>query len=189
MDWIVTVICGAAGVGKSTVARPLAVRLGVPLAEADDVVTALMALTTPATHPALHRWESDPAARSWSVEQIVEHTRAVAAELAVGFRAVIADHVDSAAPVVLEGDYLLPDLVVGLCGVRAVVLSEPDEDRLVANLLAREPHAGEQRFRARVSVGYNASLVADAGRAGVPVVEAWPFQDALTRVETALRSP
>lgn len=189
VDWIVAVICGASGVGKSSVARALAVRHGVPLAEADDVVTALTALTTPATHPALHRWDSDPEARSWSPEQIVEHTLAVTAEVAAGFRAVIADHVDYAAPVVLEGDYLTPDLVVGLHGARAVVLSEPDEDRLVANLLAREPHAGEQRFRARVSVRYNACLVDNASRAGVPVVQAWPFRDALIRVESALRSP
>jgi len=182
------VICGASGVGKSSVARALAVRHGVPLAEADDVVTALKALTTPATHPALHRWDSDPAARSWSPEQIVDHTLAVAAELAAGFRAVIADHIEYAAPVVLEGDYLTPDLVVGLRGARAVVLSEPDEDRLVANLLAREPHAGRQRPRARVSARYDASLVASASRAAVPVVQSWPFHDAVDRVESALRS-
>jgi 2-phosphoglycerate kinase len=187
VDWTVTVICGASGVGKSSIARPLAIRQGVPLAEADDVVTALKALTMPATHPALHRWDTDPAASSWSPQRIVEHTMAVAAELAPGFRAVIADHIEYAAPVVLEGDYLTPDLVAGLDGARAVVISEPDGDRIVANLLAREPHAGEQRFRALVSVGYEACLVASAQLAGVPVVRARPFHDALTRVELALR--
>jgi len=39
----VTLVCGASGTGKSCLARPLAERYGVPLAEADDIVTALQA--------------------------------------------------------------------------------------------------------------------------------------------------
>jgi len=35
-EWIVTVVCGASGVGKSSVAIPLAARYGVPLGETDD---------------------------------------------------------------------------------------------------------------------------------------------------------
>ena len=41
--WIVTLVCGASGTGKSCLARPLAERYGAPLAEADDIVTALQA--------------------------------------------------------------------------------------------------------------------------------------------------
>jgi 2-phosphoglycerate kinase len=186
VDWTVLVVCGAAGVGKSSVARPLALRYGVPLAESDDVVTALKALTTPATHPELHRWDTDPAARDWTAERIVEHALAVAAELARGFRAVLADHIAFRAPVVVEGDHLMPDLVAGLPGAVAVVLSEPSEDQIIANFAAREPAAGEQRFRARVSTLYDARLCVRAQSAGVPVVAARPFDDAVDRVLAAL---
>jgi 2-phosphoglycerate kinase len=187
VDWTVSVICGASGVGKSSVARPLAVRCGVPLIEADDIVTALLALTTPATHPALHRWRTDPDVANWDPQQIVEHTLAVSAELAAGFHAVIADHLAFRAPAVIEGDYLTPDLVAGLSGARAVVISEPDEDLIVQNLLTREPDAGAQRRRARVSALHDAALVIAADRAGMPTVRSRPFGSVFARVEQALR--
>lgn len=191
-EWLVTLVCGASGIGKSSIARPLARRYGVPLAEADDVVTALMALTTPEQAPLLHLWDTEPDTRTWTAERIAQHTMAVAEALAPGFRAVIADHVESEAPVVLEGDYLLPELAAGFGGragdaVRAIVVSEPDEDRIVANYLAREPDAGEQRFRARVSTLVDADLSARANRCDVPVVPAWPWSDGVDRADAALR--
>lgn len=184
-----TVVCGASGIGKSSIAVPLARRYGVPLAEADDVVTALTALTTPEQMPLLHLWETEPAARGWTAERIAHHTIAVAEQLRPGFEAVIADHIEFRAPVVLEGDYLLPDLAAGFGdAVRAVVVAEPDEDRIVANYLSREPDAGEQRFRAKVSALLDAELSARARRLGVPVVSAWPWSDGVDRVDAALRS-
>lgn len=137
---LVIVVCGASGVGKSSVAVPLAHQTCVPLAEADDLVTALKALTTATTHPALHYWDTHPEAASWTAQQIVEHTLTVAAELAAGLRAVIADHIAFAAPVVIEGDCLTPDLIDGFgTAARAVVISEPDEDQIIANFWPANP--------------------------------------------------
>ncbi len=54
--------------------------------------------------------------------------------------------------VVLEGDYLVPELQAAFGdAVRAVVLDEPDVERLVDNYRAREPGNGEQRYRAQVT--------------------------------------
>ena len=188
-SWIVTLVCGASGVGKSSIAVPLSRRYGVPVAEADDIVTALKALTTPEQMPLLHLWDDRPDAHDWTPAGIAEHTIAVAQELRRGFEAVIADHVASATPVVMEGDYLLPDLGVGFGeAVRAVVVSEPDEDRIVMNYRSREPGVAEQRLRARVSALLDAELSIRAARVGVPVVAAWPWTDSLDRVDAALHS-
>jgi len=185
--WIVTLVCGAAGVGKSSVAIPLARRYAVPLAEADDIVTAVKALTTPEQSPLLHLWDTDPGAREWTPARIAEHTIAVAEELRRGFEAVIADHIEFAMPVVLEGDYLLPDLVTRFGdAVRAVVISEPDESRIVANFQSREP-GEDHRFRASVTTKMEAELSARAARVGVPVVSARPWSDSLDRVDATLR--
>jgi 2-phosphoglycerate kinase len=184
----VTLVCGASGVGKSRLAVPLARRYGVPLAEADDITTALEALTTPEQNPVLHYWDTHPEAWSWAPDRIAGLHLAVADSVRPGFEAVIMDHVKCATPVVFEGDYLLPELVNGFDGaVRAVVLAEPDEERLVGNYLAREPQHGEQRGRARVSLDVSALLVERANGAGVPVVNAWPWADQLDRVDRALR--
>jgi 2-phosphoglycerate kinase len=187
--WIVALVCGASGAGKSSVAIPLARRHGVPLTEADDIVTAHQAMTTPEQAPLLHLWDTDPETRTWTAQRIAQHAIAVAEAMRRGFEAVIADHIEFAAPVVMEGDYLLPDLTTAFGdAVRAVVVSEPDEDRIVANYLSREPDRGEQRFRAQVSTHFDAVLSARARRVGVPVVPAWPWSDAVDRADAALRS-
>lgn len=186
--WIVTLVCGASGAGKSRVARPLAARYGIPLAEADDIVTALQAITTPDQHPLAHFWATHPEFRSWEPEEIAARHFEVAGALRPAYAAVIADHVEFAAPVVFEGDYLLPELAAEAGdAVRAIVLDEQDEDQITANYLEREPGA-HQRDRARVSALVSAELARRARGCGVPVVPARPWSDQLDRVDKALRA-
>ena len=92
--WTVAVVCGPSGVGKSSVAIPLAARYGVPLGEEDDLVTALKAITSPAEQPVLHRWDVDPSVRTWSPEQIADLHLAVGDVVRPGIHAVIADHLE-----------------------------------------------------------------------------------------------
>jgi len=185
--WTIAVVCGASGVGKSSVARPLAVRYGVPLGEVDDLVTALKTLTLPADMPTLHRWDTDPAARSMSADDIAELHLQVADEIAPGIRAVIADHLEFDAPVVLEGDYLVPELVSEFGdAVRGVVLHEPDTDRNAANIQVREPAPDGNAFRAMVSAEIGRRLANRARWAGVPVLSPRPWTDGLDRVIDAL---
>ena len=187
-SWTVTLLCGAAGIGKTSVAVRLASRYGVPLGEADDVYTALKALTTPEQQPLLHYWDSHPEAGSWSPAKTADLHLAAAESVQVAYRAVVADHVESRTPVVLESDVLLPGLALGFGKrVRAFVLEESDEDQIVANFLAREPQYGEQRHRAQVSVEVNNRLVERARAAGLPVVPARPWGDCLDRIDAALR--
>lgn len=182
-------VCGASGVGKTTIAVGLAARYGVPLTEADDLVAAVMALTTPQQQPTLHYWDTHPEARSWPEEKIADLHLQVSDVMAPAFRAVIADHVEFDAPVILEGDYLVPELVTGFGdGVRAVVLDEPDPDQIVAGYLEREPDAGPQRVRAGVSVRIGQRLVARARAVSVPVLQPGPWADSIDRVDAALRS-
>lgn len=181
--WTVAVVCGASGVGKSSVARPLAVRYGVPLGEVDDLVTALKALVLPADMPALHRWDTDPGIRSMSPDDIAELHLQVADELVPGIRAVIADHLEFDAPVVLEGDYLVPELVSEFGdAVRGVLLHEPDTDQNAANMLARESSPDGHAFRARVNAEIGRRLANRARWAGVPVLAPRPWADGLDRV-------
>jgi len=73
-DWDVLLIGGASGTGKSTVANVLARRFGVPVTPVDDIVTALLTLSTPEQQPVLHRFWTEPGAFDWPAERIVEHT-------------------------------------------------------------------------------------------------------------------
>src|SRR5262249_43236407 len=155
-----------------------------PLAEADDIVTAIGAITTAEQLPAVHFWRTHPQARRWAPERIADLHFTVAEAMRPAFAAVIADHLEFSAPVVLEGDYLLPELATGLGrGVRAVVLDETDRDRLVGNYHSREPAGGEQHHRARVSALVGARLAERAAAFDVPVVPARPWAEATDRVD------
>ena len=187
LSWKITLVCGASGVGKSRLAVSLARGYGHPLAEADDVVTAVKALTTPENAPIMHLWDSHPEAAGWPPEKIAEHHFTVAEALRPGLLAIIADHLAFNAPVVLEGDYVLPDLAVGFgSAVRAVVVSEDDPDQLVANFAAREPGPA-QHGRAAVSILVGAELVHRADAAGQAVVSARPWHDLVERADRVLR--
>jgi hypothetical protein len=70
--------------------------------------------------------------------------------------------------------------------VRAVFLHEPDAGQLVANYLDREPDAGEQRLRAKVSADYSTWLSTQCHHLGVPVVATQPWTSTVERVLDAL---
>ena len=155
-SWGAFLLGGPSGVGKSSVSYPLAHRWQVALTEVDDLVIALEELTTPAQQPEIHFWQTHPdAVKELSAEDILIHQINLAQALVPAVHAVIANHVDTALPVILDGDYLLPEVCAASAAathgdqVRGVFLYEPDEEQIVANFLQREPAAGRQQKRAR----------------------------------------
>jgi 2-phosphoglycerate kinase len=195
--WIVLLIGGASGAGKSSVAYPLARRFGVPVLEIDDIVCALEAMTTPDQQPELFYWQTHPNAFDAAPEQIMAQGIALAAALEPALAAIIGNHLETDMPVVIEGDFLRPAFTVhsGYAGqpadrrVRALFVVEPDADQIVANYASREPDAGEQRKRAEVSVAWSRWLADEAVRHGVPVISARPWHDVLERAAAALDEP
>ena len=156
----------------------------------ERVDALLGAMTSHEEQPQLHYWNSHREAKSWPSEKIADLHLAVARVLRPAFAAVIADHIESGNPMVMEGDYLTPDLALTHAGaVRAVVLDEPDEDQLVVNYQGREPQHNQQRQPAQVSVHVGARLASRAHHAGVPVVLARPRANHLDRIDRALRAP
>jgi hypothetical protein len=73
--------------------------------------------------------------------------------------AEVENHLESAAPLVLEGDFIHPALAAldafgdepNADRVRGVFLYEPDEGQIIQNFLEREPATGPQTTRASVS--------------------------------------
>jgi 2-phosphoglycerate kinase len=191
--WEVLLLGGASGVGKSAVSYPLARRFGVGITEVDDFQVLLEALTSPQQMPALHFWRVDPAFAQMTPDAIMTQSLEIGHLLAPGLEAVIGNHLEAGTPVVLEGDFIHPDLATreSFAGqpnrgrVRAVFLHEPDEPQYVANYLAREPGAGSQDKRARVSWLKDRWFKAEAERLGIPVVSARPWDTVLERVIAA----
>ena len=108
--------------------------------------------------------------------------------------AVIANHLEAQIPIILEGDFILPELAAQRSfgellndgSVKAVFLIELDEMQLLQNFSQREPLSGEQTRRARVSWLYNQWLLRESHRVGLPTIAARPWDDVIERVLFAI---
>jgi 2-phosphoglycerate kinase len=193
-SWEVLLIGGASGSGKTSVSYRLAHHFGVGITEVDDFQVILEHMTTPEQQPVLHYWNTHPEAIFLPPEKMVEQGIAVSEVLSRALEAVIANHLESRAPIVLEGDFILPALAAlpaflnepNNGRVAAVFLIEPEEAQLRENYLLREPERGEQAHRARVSWLYGQWLQQEAERLGLIALPARPWESVFERIVSAL---
>jgi 2-phosphoglycerate kinase len=193
-SWQVLLIGGAAGVGKSSISYRIAQHFGVGITEIDDFMEVMKVMTTPEQQPVLHYWDTHPEAAQLPPKEIVKLTVAVSEIMQPAVEAVIVNHLLSFAPVVLDGDYLLPALaaqtnfgdIPNAGQVRAIFLHEPDEEQITRNFRVREPQNGDQSFRAHISWLYGEWLKLAAEHAGVPVLNARPWGNLFERVLAAI---
>ena len=191
--WQALLFGGASGVGKTQVSYRLAHYYGVGITEIDDFQVVLEGMTTPEQQPVLHYWRTHPEkAERMDEEQRLRYMRDYSAVMCRALALVIANHLESRAPIVLEGDFLLPALAVqpaynGIAAngeVRAVFLYEEDEAQIARNYRVREGE--EQPQRARASWRHSIWLRGEAERLGVPAVAARPWETVLERVVAAV---
>jgi 2-phosphoglycerate kinase len=150
-------------------------------------------MTDPETYPELHLWRRDPQAfLSMTPDEQLAFTVRYGTVMAEALEHVIANHLEDEPPIVLEGDFLLPevaarDAYVGQPAggrVRAIFIVERDEAQIARNYLAREGE--EQPGRARISWRYSEWLRQEAERLGVPVVAARPWATVFERCLEAI---
>lgn len=192
--WDVLLIGGASGVGKTHVSYPLAGHFGLGITEIDDFHVILERMTTPEEQPVLHFFRTDPDAffaldEAGKLAHAIEYATVMAEPLTY----VIANHLNNGAPIVLEGDFVLPSLAVeesydGIPAagrVRAFILFEDEEAQIDRNFLARE---GEpQGVRVRASWRYSEWLRQEATRLGVPTLAARPWETVVERALALLK--
>ena len=186
-------IGGAAGTGKTAVASRLAHHFAIGLSAVDDFQIVLERMTTPEQQPAIHFWRTHPDPGRLSAPEIMRQGLEVARVMTPALEAVIADHLETQVPIVLEGDFIEPALMTRLSvgdhnhgRVRAVFLYEADEEQILLNFSQREPQAGAQVKRARVSWLYGQWLMGECQLLGIPVLPARPWPTLLERIVKAL---
>lgn len=192
--WDVLLIGGASGVGKTSVSYRLARQFDVGIAEIDDLYITLEALTTPEQQPAVHYWRTHPEAARLPAQGILDLHLAVCRALAPAVEAVAANHVESRAPIVLEGDYLLPETVARWRAtqsplfdrVKAIWLIEPDKDQITRNYAEREPDGGDQSGRAHVSGLFGIWLQEECVRHGLTALLVRPWETLIERIKVAI---
>ena len=185
-DWMVLLIGGSSGTGKSSIAYELSRFYGVSVLEADDIYLSVKAMTDSGRLPAIHRWDDEADWQAAEIQSNVSWLIDVGREMIPALKALVERHIEDKVPIIIEGDFISPDLVALLdhSFARAVFLQD-DIPQIVENYMARE--GGEpQRFRAEVSAAYGRWIEGVCGLTGCPVIAARPWETALTRVLDAL---
>ncbi|MDP9311782.1 MAG: hypothetical protein M3R24_13030 [Chloroflexota bacterium] len=188
-------IGGHSGVGKTTVAQHLARVLGTGLGHVDDFRLVLERLTTSVQQPALHALLTLEQSMISSPTQLRDALIAVARTMSYALEIVIANHVATNAPMVLEGDGLLPELaaqrvyadVDAAHSVRTIFLIEDDEQVLFHNMIARQRGlerlpVAVQRHRVHASWLYGQWLKTEAHHHNIPIVPPRPWHTLVNRV-------
>jgi 2-phosphoglycerate kinase len=187
-SWTVLLLGGPSGAGKTSVSYRLAQHFGVGLVEIDDLQTALQEMTTPEQIPLLHIWKTRPQIHAQSAELIFDQILAIAEVITPALEALIEKHLNSKRPIILDGDLILPSLLIqpGYAGkVRGVFLYEEDEKQLIDNFARREPGTTQTK-RARVSWLYGQWLKEEADRSGIIVLPARPWETIFERIVKSL---
>jgi 2-phosphoglycerate kinase len=190
----VVFVGGAPGVGKTSVARPLAARLDMEVTLVDDFYLALERMTDPERYPPVHEWQLHPD-RVMALDDagMIEHTRSVSAIVAEAITPVIADRLECGIRTVFEGDFVQPafaasrdfDGVDAGGRVRAVFLYDT-LDAFAANIASREGE--KQPRRAEISWRYSEWLRAGCDENGVPAISSRPWETVVDRALAALTS-
>lgn len=199
-DWKVLLIGGPSGVGKTLVARQLGLCFGAPWLQVDDLRLSLIrsGAILPNGNDYLHFFETDDAWKG-TPQTFQDGLIAMSNVMSPSVEVVIENHVDTNVPIIVEGDAIVPSLLMRpsiqrrIKDVRIVFIIEQDEDALLSNMLARGRGADtltiqEQRIEAHAKWMYGQWLVEEARSYHVPVVVSRPWETLIERIVDAITS-
>jgi len=209
---IVLLIGGATGVGKSTLATQLAVRLGIVRVVATDAVREVMrALFTDKLMPTLYTssFEADAALREpppRPTDKVIVGFREQTAAVSVGIHAIVERAAVEGTSVIIEGAHVVPgffDLAEYQDRALAipVIITVEDEDLHRSHFVARSTDSSSRPFE-RYQRGFpnirrvQKYVKSQALAHGVPVIPNYSLDQALSalidlvveRATAALRS-
>jgi 2-phosphoglycerate kinase len=195
--WQVLLIGGVSGTGKSLVSEALGKRFGVSWLQVDDVRLTLQysGLLRAEQQPDLFYFLQHEDFHSHAPDILLEKQIAVAQVITPAISIVIDHHVATSKPIILEGDGILPGLAAQRRSdaVRAVFLTEADEEALYHNMMARGRRMGalgttnkeieeQRRNWIRHTWRFNKWLEDEAKQYGLPVVQSRPWETLTERI-------
>ena len=199
-SWSALLIGGISGTGKSTVARQLGLRFGLPWLQADLFRLAFQhsRATLPHGNDDLYLFWDVPDVWRLPPERLRDGLIGTGRAMSPALEIATASQIDHAGPAIIEGDCILPALAttpllrerVASGQVALVFLIEPDETMLLGNMLARGRGmagrtAAEQRTEARAKWLFGQWLAAKAHRHNLPVLAPRPWDTLAERIVQA----
>lgn len=202
-SWIVLLIGGASGTGKSTVAKAIARQRDADWLQVDDLRLALqwsdVRLPDDNATEALYFFERTPDVWQQSAERLRDGLIAVGEVMTEAIAIVIGNHLAQGDAVMIEGDGIVPSIVehpdlqafLVTGQLRIVFVAPTSEDELWRNMLDRGrgvPDKGTADLRriAEMNWLYTAWLVREAEKHSIPIVTTQPWDTLSERIVTVL---
>ena len=144
-------------------------------------------MTTPESFPSIHYWNTHPEWWKEGVEATVGQLIDVGKALMPGIVAVINDHIVENIPMILEGDFILPELSSSFNNprIKSIFIYEPSKEQILKNFMERDKKI--QEYRADVSHSYGNWLVDKCKKYGIPVIESRPWNNLMERVNECIK--
>ncbi len=210
IDYQVLLIGGSSGTGKSILARSLSQKWGIPALQVDDfrlLLERVVELALEKTNSSAALWDQLGLHGLYNVKELyasgnalpelrVDALKATANAMSSALEIVLAHHIATRTPIIIEGDGLLPSLITRRPianlypepgQLQGVFLVEEEEARLMFTALQRdrgfsEKSSTEQQQIVRTSWMFGQWLKAEADIHSVPVVNPLPYETLLERV-------
>jgi len=186
-NWDVLLIGGHSTSGKSTVARKLGQHFGVSVSQVDDYRLVLQRATSPGQIDGLHFFSQDPAVIFANpLDSVVEQLIRIGKIMSDALEDVIAHHVITHTPIILEGDGILPALAilqeidgVSVTGkIKSVFIVESSEQAFFQSCRERWPGSEADSHTSdwvRLAWRYGQWLCAETQKLGLPIVKSQPW--------------
>ena len=185
----IILIGGASGVGKSCVSYAISKILNIGVTEVDDFQVVLEKMTSEKDFPVIHYWnnhfeEAIKLSESKKLDIMIEY----ASTISIALEKVIENHLDSNRPLLLDGDFITPNLSVKEKygdqsrdnKVQSVFLIETEKKQIQKNLFDREGKS--QNDRAITNWLYNEWIKEQAEKNNIKTINARPWDTVIDRV-------
>lgn len=188
-DWTVLLIGGPSGVGKSSIAYELARYFKVNVIEVDDICRSIKAMTTKETAPWVHYWTTGLNWLDIGVEGNLKWLINISKEIMPGLKSIINNHLESGQPIIIEGDFIHPDLLTRFDSdkVKGLYINETNVDQIMENYYSREG-GQKQSYRANISHAYGQWLVEKCRDLDISQISSRPWDNGLERALKALKN-
>lgn len=186
-NWTVLLVGGASGIGKSTIVSSLAKFYKVNVLEVDDIFEAVKAVSNKELVPTIHGSDEDVDWMALGVEGNLQWLKDVSGEMTSSIQAVIDNHLETGEPIIIEGDFIHPEIMKlnDNTEVKCVFLFEADREQIISNYLSREG-GNKQCLRADISVAYGKWHSDTCGPLNLPMIEARPWNTVIDRINKVI---
>ena len=197
LAWKVLLIGGISAVGKTIISQRLGLSFGVPWMQVDDLRLAFQrsGASLPSGSEALYFFVNTPNVWQRRPEELCDALIAVGEILVAPLEVVIENHVHTSAPIIIEGDGILPSLYgrpevfkrADTGEIRTVFLVESDESVLLTNMVERGRGItvrtdNELRTEVRAKWLFGQWLIQESAYYNLPVLEPRPWETLADRI-------